>query len=79
MSPAEVVPLYVETEDPRIEVEGLRAALENERRRYADLVAQVERIGQAAMLGHGGTDCDVAQAGFDLIRALAAKACREAR
>jgi hypothetical protein len=70
---SEAAPL-VRVEVDSLELEGLRAALENERREYDNLLAQVERMGRLAVEACGDTDCDVAQAGFNMIRALAARA-----
>ena len=65
MSPA---PVEVVREDEReAEIERLTQAL-------ADSQHALERIGKAAVQFHGDVDCEQAQAGFDYIRALAAKA-----
>lgn len=66
-APLEVVQKLADAQD--VEIRRLTA-------RVAVLEAELERIGRAAVEHHGETECDVAQAGFNHLRALAARAGR---
>lgn len=64
----------VVTEDALTLLERERRETERLREEVASLKSELERIGRASVLHLGETDCDVAQAGFNHLRALAARA-----
>ena len=66
-APLEVVQKLADAQDA--EIERLTA-------RVARLEAELQHLITVAVGHHGETDCDVAQAGFNHIRALCARAAR---